>query len=67
MADLKSFAEMLVNQTQKDVEKLAQILKDEYGIEPASKENFARMVQRTYSKKEKNDLRISLKNKKKKS
>jgi large subunit ribosomal protein L7/L12 len=36
MADLKSFAEQLVNLTVKEVNELAQILKDEYGIEPAS-------------------------------
>ncbi|RZK33532.1 MAG: 50S ribosomal protein L7/L12, partial [Pedobacter sp.] len=34
MADLKSFAEQLVNLTVKEVNELAQILKDEYGIEP---------------------------------
>ena len=36
MADLKAFAEQLVNLTVKEVNKLAQILKDEYGIEPAA-------------------------------
>ena len=36
MADLKSFAEQLVNLTVKEVKELAQILKDEYGIEPAA-------------------------------
>jgi large subunit ribosomal protein L7/L12 len=36
MADLKSFAEQLVNLTVKEVSELAQILKDEYGIEPAA-------------------------------
>lgn len=36
MADLKSFAEQLVNLTVKEVTELAQILKDEYGIEPAA-------------------------------
>ena len=36
MADLKSFAEQLVNLTVKEVNELAQILKDEYGIEPAA-------------------------------
>ena len=35
MADLKSFAEQLVNLTVKEVSELAQILKDEYGIGPA--------------------------------
>lgn len=36
MADLKKIAEELVNLTVKDVNELAQILKDEYGIEPAA-------------------------------
>ena len=36
MADLKSFAEQLVNLTVKEVNELAKILKDEYGIEPAA-------------------------------
>jgi len=36
MADLKKLAEELVNLTVKDVNELAQILKDEYGIEPAA-------------------------------
>jgi large subunit ribosomal protein L7/L12 len=36
MADLKLFAEQLVNLTVKEVNELAQILKDEYGIEPAA-------------------------------
>ena len=36
MADLKDFAEQLVNLTVKEVNELATILKDEYGIEPAS-------------------------------
>jgi large subunit ribosomal protein L7/L12 len=36
MADLKSFAEQLVNLTVKEVNELAQILKDDYGIEPAA-------------------------------
>jgi large subunit ribosomal protein L7/L12 len=36
MADLKSFAEQLVNLSVKEVNELAQILKDEYGIEPAA-------------------------------
>ena len=34
MADLKDFAEKLVNLTVKEVNELADILKDEYGIEP---------------------------------
>ena len=34
MADLKAFAEQLVNLSVKEVNELAQILKDEYGIEP---------------------------------
>ena len=36
MADLKAFAEQLVNLSVKEVNKLAQILKEEYGIEPAA-------------------------------
>ncbi len=36
MADLKAFAEQLVNLTVKDVNELASILKNDYGIEPAA-------------------------------
>lgn len=36
MADLKSFADQLVNLTVKEVNELAEILKEEYGIEPAA-------------------------------
>ena len=36
MADLKNFAEQLVNLTVKEGNELAQILKEEYGIEPAA-------------------------------
>ena len=36
MADLKDFAEQLVNLTVKEVNELATILKEEYGIEPAA-------------------------------
>ena len=36
MADLKAFAEQLVNLSVKEVSELATILKDEYGIEPAA-------------------------------
>ena len=36
MADLKSFAEQLVGLTVKEVNELAKILKEEYGIEPAA-------------------------------
>ena len=36
MADLKNFAEQLVNLTVKEANELAQILKEEYGIEPAA-------------------------------
>ncbi len=36
MADLKSFAEQLVNLSVKEVNELAKILKEEYGIEPAA-------------------------------
>ena len=36
MADIKAIAEQLVNLTVKEVNELAQVLKDEYGIEPAA-------------------------------
>ena len=36
MADIKDFAEKLVNLSVKEVNELANILKDEYGIEPAA-------------------------------
>jgi len=36
MADLKAFADQLVNLTVKEVNELAEILKEEYGIEPAA-------------------------------
>jgi large subunit ribosomal protein L7/L12 len=36
MADIKDFAEKLVNLTVKEVNELASILKEEYGIEPAA-------------------------------
>jgi len=36
MADLKAFAEQLVNLTVKEVNELAEILKSEYGIQPAA-------------------------------
>ncbi|MGM9774047.1 MAG: 50S ribosomal protein L7/L12 [Candidatus Egerieousia sp.] len=36
MADIKKFAEDLVNLTVKDVQELAKVLKEEYGIEPAA-------------------------------
>ncbi len=36
MADIKAIAESLVNLTVKEVNELAQVLKDEYGIEPAA-------------------------------
>ena len=36
MADVKALAEELVNLSVKDVQELAKILKDEYGIEPAA-------------------------------
>ena len=36
MADLKTFAEQLVNLTVKEVKELADILKEEYGLEPAA-------------------------------
>jgi len=36
MADIKEFAEQLVNLTVKEVSELAEVLKEEYGIEPAA-------------------------------
>ena len=42
MADLKDFAEQLVNLTVKEVNELATILKDEYGIEPAAAAEIGR-------------------------
>ena len=36
MADIKKFAEELVNLTVKDVQELAKVLKEEYGLEPAA-------------------------------
>ena len=36
MADVKAIAETLVNLTVKEVQELATVLKDEYGIEPAA-------------------------------
>ena len=36
MADIKTLAEQLVNLTVKEVNKLAKVLKEEYGIEPAA-------------------------------
>ncbi len=36
MSDIKKLAEELVNLTVKDVNELASVLKDEYGIEPAA-------------------------------
>lgn len=36
MADIKAFAEQLVNLTVKEVNELAEVLKEEYGIEPAA-------------------------------
>lgn len=56
---------MLVNQTNKEVEKLAKILKEEYGIEPASTEDWPQTVRRTYSKK--NDFKNLFNKRKKKS
>ena len=41
MADLKAFAEQLVNLTVKEVNELATILKEEYGIEPAAASAYA--------------------------
>ena len=42
MADIKAIAEELVNLTVKEVNELATVLKDEYGIEPAAAEVYIR-------------------------
>ena len=42
MADLKDFAEKLVNLTVKEVSELADILKEQYGIEPCCSYSFSR-------------------------
>ena len=44
MADLKAFAEQLVNLTVKEVNELAQILKEEYGIEPAAAVSYTHLT-----------------------
>ena len=44
MADLKAFADQLVNLTVKEVNELAGILKDEHGIEPAAAAAYAAAV-----------------------
>ena len=46
MADLKAFAEQLVNLTVKEVNELAEILKNEYGIEPAAYLFVEKMMKR---------------------
>lgn len=38
MADLAKFAQLLVNQTQQEIQALLKVLKDEYGIEPAQEQ-----------------------------
>ena len=47
MADLKAIAEELVNLTVKEVNELATILKDEYGIEPAAAKDSFDVVQKS--------------------
>ena len=47
MADLKAFAEQLVNLTVKEVSELATILKEEYGIEPAAAAGAAAEEEKT--------------------
>jgi len=62
MADLKKFAEQLVNLTVKEVNELAQILKDEYGIEPAAEvvDGAPSKVKEGVSKEEAEGLKKSL-------
>ncbi|MBO7161017.1 MAG: 50S ribosomal protein L7/L12 [Paludibacteraceae bacterium] len=57
MADLKKLAEELVNLTVKDVNELAQILKEEYGIEPAA----AAVAVAAPAAEEKNSFDVELK------
>ena len=47
MADIKQFAEQLVNLTVKEVQELAQVLKEEYGIEPAAAAGEAAAAEQT--------------------
>ena len=59
MADLKQFAEQLVNLTVKEVNELATILKDEYGIEPAAAAVVvAQVVEKLLLKKLKLNLQL---------
>lgn len=67
MTDLKRFAEMLIDQTSEDVVRLAKVLKEEYGIEPASKADWSETVRRIYLKKERYDVKVFSEKRKKKS
>ena len=60
MADLKSFAEQLVNLTVKEVNELAKILKDEYGIEPAAAVAVAGPAVAAASEEEKSSFKVEL-------
>lgn len=62
MADLKAFAEQLVNLTVKEVNELAQILKDEYGIEPAAAAVVAAPAGAAPAAAEKTSFDVILKN-----
>jgi large subunit ribosomal protein L7/L12 len=62
MADLKAFAEQLVNLTVKEVNELAQILKDEYGIEPAAAAVVAAPTGAAPAAAEKTSFDVILKN-----
>ncbi len=61
MADLKAFAEQLVNLTVKEVNELAEILKNEYGIEPAAAAVAAGPVAGAPAAEEKTNFDVILK------
>lgn len=61
MADLKALAEQLVNLTVKEVNDLAKILKDEYGIEPAAAAAVAVAAPAAAAAEEKNTFDVILK------
>ena len=61
MADLKAFAEQLVNLTVKEVNELAQILKEEYGLEPAAAAVAVAAAPGAAAAEEKTDFDVILK------
>jgi len=60
MADLKDFAEQLVNLTVKEVSELATILKDEYGIEPAAAAVAVAVIKEGVPKAEAESIKAAL-------